>query len=181
MKTFAPPREFQSNTEFQHTRLSVLSKLNQVDIDPPIKDLIYAFADLPHCFTLQSCHGHFVCGPDDAHDNNDPIPAGYTGKVNYRIAYVALCIENSERGHALRDALSLLTEIDTNYVQFGSPGWFWDQWINSYTLQVEPKNQQFADVAQLDVTETRQVEHVRDIFFQQLRQLVEQESVRVKE
>jgi len=164
------------NPGFEKARLSALAGLKRADVDRPIADLISEFAALPHCFTLQSCHGHFVCGPDDVPDNNNPIPDGHAGGVRYRIAYIALCIEASKRGRALRDALSSVASIDPEYLQFGSPGWFWDQWVNSYALQVEPAAQQFNDEVQLDVDEARHVERVRDLFFQQLRALVAAEA-----
>ncbi len=176
METFAPPKEFVENPGFTQARTTALSKLDLGDVDQPIADLISKFAALPHCFTLQSCHGHFLCGSDDAPDNNTPIPRSHAGGVRYRIAYIALCIENSDRGRTLRNALSVVAGIDPEYVQFGSPGWFWDQCVNSYALQVEPAAQQFSDEAQLDADEARHVERVRDLFFQKLRALVVSEA-----
>ena len=58
-------------------------------IDKPIIELINAFNELPYCFTLQSCFGHFVCCGQNDQQNlesspvNDPIV-----KVEYRIAYI---------------------------------------------------------------------------------------------
>lgn len=131
METFAPPKEFVENPGFTQARSTALSKLDPGDVDHPIADLISEFSALPHCFTLQSCHGHFLCRSDDAPDNNTPIPRNHAGEVRYRIAYIALCIEHSDRGRTLRNALSVVAGIDPEYVQFGSPGWFWDQCVNS--------------------------------------------------
>jgi hypothetical protein len=66
--------------------------------------------------------------------------------------------------------------IDPEYVQFGSPGWFWDQRVNSYALQVEPAAEQFSDEAQLDADKARLVERIRDLIFQKLRALVVSEA-----
>jgi hypothetical protein len=176
METFAPARELIENPGFEEARQRAVPKLQQADIDRPIAGLISGFAILPHCFTLQCCHGHFVCGSDDEPENNNPIPQGYAGEVRYRIAYVALCIEFSERGRTFRDALSSLVGIDPDYVQFGSPGWFWDQWVNSYALQVEPYAQRCSDEARLDAEEGRHVERIRDQFFAQLQALVVAEA-----
>ena len=68
-------------------------------IDMPIINLINGFNKLPYCFTLQSCYGHFVYnGQKDSH-NLEPLPVKDTiAKVEYRIAYIAFCIENSRLG-----------------------------------------------------------------------------------
>jgi hypothetical protein len=145
-------------------------------LDGPIKPLISGFAILPHCFTLQSCHGHFVCDANNEPDNDDPIPDGRIGIVRYRLAYIAMCIENSDRGRTLRDALSLVPRIDPAYIQFGSPAWFWERCVNSYALQVEPFSQQFCDEAQLEAKEARHVQKVRDLFFEKLAELLAAES-----
>lgn len=31
-----------------------------------------------------------------------------------------------------------ITAIEPDYLQFGSADWFWERWLNSYALQVEP-------------------------------------------
>jgi hypothetical protein len=96
--------------------------------------------------------------------------------VRYRIAYVALCIENSDRGRGLREALSQVPKVDPDYVQFGSPDWFWDQWLNSYALQVEPYAHRDRDEATLDSDEALHVQGVRDLFFEKLRALLAAEA-----
>ena len=176
METFGPAREFVESPGFVQARTSALSKLDLAKVDGPIADVISGFAALPHCFTLQSCHGHFVCTRDDEPDNNNSIPSGHMGGVRYRIAYVAICIENSARGRALRGALSSVPDIDPDYVQFGAPRWFWDQWVNSYALQVEPISQQYHDEARMEVEEARHVQRVRGQFFERLRVLLASET-----
>jgi hypothetical protein len=168
VETFCPPKPFVENPNFEADRLSALAALEQVDIDEPIKQLILKFSALQYCFTLQSCNGHFQCAPADEPHKNNPIPDNHTGEVRYRIAYIALCIETSEQGLLFFKTLSSLTKIDPNYIQFGSADWFWNQWVNSYILQVEPSGQQFKDVAKLDVNEARHVEKVRAQFFKEI-------------
>jgi hypothetical protein len=92
--------------------------------------------------------------------------------VRYRIAYIAFCLENSQRGLALRDSLSRVTAIDSGYVQFGSADWFWEQWVNSYALQVEPIAQQLKDEAILEIAEALRIQRARDLFFSELRELM---------
>jgi len=172
METFGPPRDLVADPEFVPARTAAVSGLDLLHIDGPIRDLIAGLARLPHCFTLQCCHGHFVCGPDDGPDNDNPIPVGLTGRVRYRIAYVALCLEVSGRGRACRAALARLPALAPGFVQFGSPDWFWQQRVNTYALQVEPSAWQLHDGAQLEVAEARRVERVRDLFFARLAELV---------
>ena len=94
---------------------------------------------LPYCFTLQNCYGHFVYnGQKDTH-NLDPLPAqDIITEVEYRSACIAFCIENSALGRGLFDALKGTTAIDPENVQFFCAEWFWEKQINSYALQVEP-------------------------------------------
>lgn len=176
METFAPPKRFVENAEYSRARAVALAKLDLRSIDEPIVDLIAGFATLPHCFTLQSCHGHFVCSPGQAPDNHDPIPGGHVGAVKYRIAYVAFCLENSERGRTLWKALSQVPNVDPSYVQFGSPGWFWERWVNSYALQVEPIAYQYQDEATLEADEAFHTQGTRDRFFNELRELLASEA-----
>ena len=74
---------------------------------------------MPYCFTLQSCYGHFVYnGQKDSH-NLESLPEKNTiTKVEYRIAYIAFCIENSSLGRELFEALKEITAIDTEEMPF---------------------------------------------------------------
>ena len=71
METFTKPREFVKNRGY-------------------VGDRQRSIAALPHRFTLQCCYGHFVCAPEQAPHNIDPIPLGFSGLATYRIAYIAL-------------------------------------------------------------------------------------------
>lgn len=100
------------------------------------------------------------------------LPAGGVGEVEYRIAYVAFCLEESTAGRRLRGLLQRVTEIDPAYVQFGSPEWFWEhQQVNSYALQVEPERFGNQDVAVLEYREALHVQEVRGRFFARLREV----------
>jgi hypothetical protein len=66
----------------------------------------------------------------------------------------------------------------TAYVQFGSADWFWDQWPNSYTLQVEPAAHRFKDQAVLTAGEAMQTQRARDRFFEEIRRLLAEEVAR---
>jgi len=172
METFTKPREFVENKRYSQDRHDALAALDLNSIDKPIVDIVAGFAMLPHCFTLQCCYGHFVCTPEQARHSLEPIPLGYSGLLRYRIAYMAFCVENSRRGRALRQALAGIPTVAPGYVQFGSADWFWERWVNSYALQVEPIGHQLEDEFILEPTEGTCIQMARDLFFTELRTLL---------
>ena len=140
--------------------------------------MVRAFLPLTHAFTLQCCHGHFLCEPGQDEHRLAPIPEAHTGPVRYRIAYVAFCLEDSARGRAFGEALARLTAVDPAFVQYGSADWFWEQWPNSYTLQVEPEEHRFQDQAVLTAAEARHTQEVSDRFFDEIRRVLTEEARR---
>ena len=172
METFTAPRAFLDNPGYARQREAVVASLDLATIDRPIADIVAAFAGLDCCFPLQSCCGHFVCGPETDRHTLAAIPEEYGGLVRYRIAYIAVCIENSIDGRTLRDALAGIARLEPAYIQFGSATWFWERHLNSYVLQVEPPDHVARDEALLEVREARHVQEVRDLFFDALRRLV---------
>jgi hypothetical protein len=175
METFAQSRQFVDNPRYERERNLALAGLDLESIDAPIREIVAGLARLPYCFTLQSCYGHFVHAAQPERHNLEPVPAQDVGLIEYRIAYVALCIENSSRGERLRTALAQIPEIDPEYVQFGSPGWFWQKHVNSYALQVEPTRFASQDVAIIKHQEALHLQMVRGRFFAGLAELVELE------
>jgi hypothetical protein len=173
METFADAREFVENPRYQRDREVVLEKLALENIDGPIRNIVAGFAELPYCFSLQSCYGHFVHAAQPQLDNLEPLPSHDVGTVQYRIAYMALCLENSREGRHLRRALEQIPASDPEYVQFGSPEWFWQRHLNSFALQVEPSRFADRDVAILGHEEALYVQEVRDRFFTRLTELVQ--------
>jgi len=172
METFSKARDFTEHPRYQRDRSKVLSRLKLRKIDAPIRDLVKDLGTLPHCFTLQCCYGHFLWkGQTDPH-NLVSLPGHNTGPVRYRIAYLALCIEQGGRGAYLRDRFAAICEVDEEYVQFGSPGWFWQQCPNSYALQVEPNRFARQDVATLEHAEALHVQSIRDAVFQGVREVL---------
>ena len=172
LETFTKAREFVENRGYVPARQKSISELDLASIDDPITDIVKGFSALPHCFTLQCCFGHFICSTKQDRHNIDPIPLGFSGLATYRIAYVALCLENCRRGQALRQSLGRLPAVDPDYVQFGSADWFWERWVNSYALQVEPKAHMLKDEAILGSTEALRTQTARDHFFEELRILL---------
>ena len=172
METFTAPREFVENNRYTRDRKNALAALDQASIETPITDVVSGLAALPHCYPLQSCVGHFVCAHGRDIHTLDPIPTGYTGPVRYRIAYIAVCIENSPRGHTLRRSLAGIPARDPVCIQFGSADWFWSRCPNSFALQVEPISCMNKDEAMLDVTEALRIQEARDLFFEELRKML---------
>ena len=135
-------------------------------IDAPIVEIIRAFNKRDDCFSLQSCYGHFLYEGQDNTENLESIPETNTiTKVEYRIAYLAFCIDNCESGRLFMESLKDLTLIDPHNIQFGSADWFWQRQVNSYALQVEPDRFKHKDKAELDYIEARYIENLRNEFF----------------
>jgi hypothetical protein len=97
-----------------------------------------------------------------------------TNRVEYRIAYIAFCLENSGAGMKLMDLLKDLTEMDPENIQFGSAKWFWRRQVNSYALQVEPDRFKHKDKAILDYAEALYMERLRNMFYSEMWELVRQ-------
>ena len=174
METFTELKDFAKNPHYQVQKRKIISDLNDDMIDTPIVGLINGLNKLPYCFTLQSCYGHFVYnGQKDTH-NLDPLPAkDIITQVEYRIAYIAFCIENSALGRGFFEALKGTTAIDPENVQFFCAEWFWEKQINSYALQVEPDRFKRKDTAIIDFKEALHIEKIRNTFFIRLYELLE--------
>jgi len=139
LETFAPPRELVNNSRFKKQKQMSLKGLTSEMIDAPIVDAIHDFNKRDDSFTLQCCYGHFLYAGQDNPENLESIPETNTiTKVDYRIAYIAFCIDNCKSGRLLMESLKNLVLLDPDNIQFGSADWFWHRQINSYALQVEP-------------------------------------------
>ena len=173
METYVEPKQIKDNPNYDAQKQACLLRFNKAAIDKPIADLIEKFNKPPQCFTLQSCYGHFVhSGQKDPH-NLHPLPTNAPiGKVEYRIAYIAFCIEKSSKGRDLLSALKNVTSVDPQNVQFCSADWFWQRQINSYALQVEPERFKHQDTAILEFSEALKVEKIRNEFYRRLYELV---------
>lgn len=172
METFAEPRQLVDDPGYKSNRERMIAGLALDAIDLPIRCTMSAFAQLPQCYTIQSCYGHFLHAAQQDPHNFEPVPASDVGPVLYRIAYIALCVENSQDGRWLRLLLEEVPAIDPKYVQFGSPEWFWKSHPNAYALQVEPRRFMYEDVAVIAHREALHVQEVRNRFFERLKQIV---------
>ncbi|MDD4356638.1 MAG: hypothetical protein PHN98_05240 [Smithellaceae bacterium] len=174
METFTELKELSKNPHYQLQRQKTLCDLTDDMIDMPIVDLINGFNELPCCFTLQSCYGHFVYNDQTDTHNVEPLPRiGAIAKVEYKIAYIAFCIENSLLGRELFESLKKIADLDPDNIQFCCAEWFWKRQINSYALQVEPDRFKRKDTAIIDFKEALHIEKIRNKFFIQLYKLLE--------
>lgn len=174
MKTFTKLKAFVDDPHYYEKREESLRKLQICTIDAPIVKIIKDFAKLPFCFTLQSCYGHFIHKGQKNPKNIEPL-SNYdkNSSIEYRIAYIALCIQNNDLGKQLFQDMKKITKIDPEYVQFGSAEWFWRRQVNSYALQVEPERYKTEDRFQISIREALYVEKVRKQVFKELKNLVQ--------
>lgn len=174
METFIKAKALVKNPNFPDQRRESLSNLKDEIIDEPIIGLINDINKLPYCFTLQSCYGHFVYEGQTNPKNLERLPTtNNVSSVEYRIAYIAFCIENCDLGRKFLEALKRIASIYPDNIQFGSAEWFWERQVNIYTLQVEPDRFKFKDKATLDYSEALKIEKIRDKFFVQLKKLIQ--------
>ena len=125
METIIEPKDLEANPKFIEQKRETISGLIDGMIDKPIIDIVNGFNKLPYCFTMQSCFGHFVYNTQRDPNNIEPLPITDTiTTVEYRIAYIAFCVENSESGIRFIKALDEITSIDSAYIQFCSAEWF---------------------------------------------------------
>ncbi len=174
METFSAPKELVENPDYAGQREHSLQGLDLSAIDVPMKEIIRSFTKLPYCFTLQCCYGHFLYAGQENRHNLEPLPvSGAITTVVYRIAYVAVCIENSRLGKALLERLGKLPALDPAYIQFGCAEWFWTRQVNSYALQVEPQRFKEKDTCMVEYKEALHLEKIKQSFFIQLKQLIQ--------
>ena len=174
METYTELKRFVDNPLYHEQRQRSLARLDISSIDAPIIEIISRFAKLTYCFTLQSCYGHFlhIGQREPYHIEALPLTDRIT-TVEYRIAYIALCIENSPQGRDIFQDLGQIPEIiDLAYIQFGCAEWFWKRQINSYVLQVEPKRLMTKDSVHIDYREALYIEKIRNQFFAKLKMLL---------
>ena len=173
MEPFTQLKEFIDDPHYLNRRREYLGKLDLSTIDAPIADLISGFAHLPYCYTLQSCYGHFLHDDQKNPANLEPLPVlSSIITVEYRIAYIAICIQNNVSGRALFDDLADIPAIDPAYIQFGCAEWFWKTDPNTYALQVEPERYMYKDKAQIEYQEALHIEKIKSEFFSALEKLI---------
>ena len=175
METFTELKDFVNDPHYHEKRQESLTSLDLNTIDAPIIEIIDGFSKLPYCFTLQSCYGHFLHKNQKNPENIEPLPISDSiAKVKYRIAYIALCIQNSDLGRVLFQHLRRIPVIDPEYIQFGCAEWFWKRQVNSYVLQIEPKRYITRDTVSVSYQEALHIEMIRNEFFNGLKKIIQE-------
>jgi hypothetical protein len=181
LETFTGPREFVDNPRYDRQRQKYLRSLDMGIIDAPIVEIVRGFTRLPYCFTLQSCCGHFLYGSQTHPQNLERLPVSdSTESVEYRLAYLALCIQDSAPGRTLYDNLRAVPAIDPEYVQFGCPDWFWRRQVNSYAVQVEPARHMTEDKCSVGYQEALHIQEIRDRVFATIEDLLQEHLKRIE-
>ncbi len=174
METFTELKDFVNNPHYHEQRQVSLSRLDINATDVPIIEIINGFSKLSYCFTLQSCYGHFLHNNQKNPKSIEPLPISDSiTSVKYRIAYIALCIQNSDSGRILFHDLRKIPIIDLEYIRFGCAEWLWERQINSYVLQVEPKRYMTKDRASVNYHEALHIEKIRNEFFSGLKKIIQ--------
>ncbi len=174
MKTFTQARPLVEDRGYVQRRERYLSDLGPLlssgEIDAPIVSLIERISEITHCFTLQSCYGHFVLeGRPSEYGIKRTLPdLNRSSTVHYRIAYMAFCVQNNNHGRHLLEDLRAVADVDPEYTQFGSADWFWNRSVNVYVLQVQPKRFMSEDSFDVEVAEAVEIEASRDAFYSRL-------------
>ncbi|NQV18345.1 MAG: hypothetical protein HQ534_07380 [Armatimonadetes bacterium] len=172
METFIESKLLEKNPLFRQQREKSLNQLDINTIDAPIKEVINCFSNLPYCFTLQCCYGHFLYDNQKNPQNFEPLPnLDINSKVEYRISYIAFCIRNNQQGRKLLHELKKIPAIDPDYVQFCCADWFWERQVNSYALQVEPERYKREDKITVNFQEALHIENIRNEFFRRFEKM----------
>ncbi len=174
LETYTEAKKLVENLQYQEQKETCMDSLSDSMIDRPIVGIVSDLNRLPWCFTLQSCYGHFLHRDQTDPHGLEPLPGTDTiVTVEYRIAYVAFCIDDSMMGSKLLEDLKGIAALDTQNMQLCSADWFWERQVNSYALQVEPDRFKSKDRATLSYREALHVAGVRDDFFKQLGEYLE--------
>lgn len=173
METFTDFKPMVPDPRYQDRRKKCLHELKFDELDAPVAGLIEDLCRFPFCFTIQSCFGHFLYARQEDPNNVEPIKsADKIQTVEYRIAYIALCVENSRSGNVFLRLLKKVPKIDPFCIQLGCAEWFWERYPNSYVLQVEPEKHKLKDSCTIDYQDSLHIEKVRNEFYDHLKMLI---------
>ncbi|MFO7595474.1 MAG: hypothetical protein R6W92_03910 [Desulfocurvibacter africanus] len=173
MQTFVAEKAMVPDSGFPERKKSAMRDVRDAPIDAPILDIVHGLCSFPWCYTLQSCFGHFVGDTqDDPHSLRTLSTASPSTSYLYRIAYVAVCLDECAAGRDLLARLRRIPDMDPDHVQFGCAEWFWERQVNSFVLQVQPRDRLHLDSMPVSHDEALRIQTARDRFFSSLRLLL---------
>ena len=111
METFTGLTDFVPDLNYQIRRKKILSKDFYLETDFPVRDIVKNINELLYCFTLQSCYGHFVLDSGESSHSLKSFSKLNQSKLKYKIAYLALCIENL-RDEIFTELADIIHEIN---------------------------------------------------------------------
>ena len=173
MKTFTEIKKFVDNADFVDSRNSALRNFNFQIIDQPISSIVKKLIGIPYCYTLQSCYGHFLYTNNTDPTNCNPLPKDPLHvDIEYRISYVALCLQNNKKGRELFKLFKEFELMKPNLIQFGCADWFWERHVNSYVIQIEPERFKYVDHCVIQYDEACEIEKVKTVFWKRLKEQI---------
>ena len=176
METFTSPKEFEEYLFFNQRKKEALkdfySELKKGLIDRPIIDILKDFNKIPYCFTMQGCYGHFVHKKQkDSHNLESISRHKQKSNIKYRIAYLAIGLDNNKSGKKMYNDLEKVKDINPDYIQFGSADWFNMKCPNNFILQVEPERDKYKDTSIVEKDEALKLEKAKTNMFDELRKI----------
>lgn len=182
MQTFCSEKPLEYNPGFNAKKVRSLKEMSDVDIETPVVEVVNSLNKLPFCFTLQSCFGHFLIEGENISDSFY-FPYSYTDAKEflYRISYVAICVDSVPESRRLLTLLrDILNKINTEYLQFGCAEWYWEQYVNSYVIQVQPWNRSNVDSLYVTTEEAQKIRTVRDHFWKIMAATLQGTTTRIR-
>ena len=179
METFTPARPFTRHPGYLSDRKKAHRELEREilmgSIDAPLLPIIQECFLITHFFSIQCCYGHFVHNLQPDTENLVP-PSHYKGKietVRYRLAYLAVCIQDNIQGNEMYSDMEKLAADNPDYIQFGSADWFWERMVNTYCIQLEPERLKNKDSGVIPMEEAVHLEMLREDFFNHLASIIQ--------
>ena len=174
METYTNAKKLVEDPGFILNREQYVQSIRTHQLDLPLRRFIRRFNQIPYAFTLQCCWGHFK---QQVH--TEPVEllkrSNSFKYVLYRIAYIAICVQNGFEGRRFLQQLKETASLSPGYIQFGSAQWFWKRQVNSYILQVMPDRFKCHDKILLGYNEAQRVQECRGEFFTFLNQKIDSE------
>ena len=178
METFTRAKPFILHPGYFSDRAKALRELDKEilngSIDPPLLNLIRECNPITHFFTVQCCYSHFLSDMESDLENLIP-PSQYLEQietVRYRLAYLAICIQDTIPGREMYSDLEEMSADNPDYIQFGSAEWFWDRMVNTYCIQLEPVRFKSKDSEMIGIEEAMHIEKIRNDFFNHLAEII---------
>ena len=175
MDTYCPAKPLTVDPGYGARRQKALAGLDLNALDPPMVSLVDSFNRLPHCYTLQCCHGHLMIPNQGPPADWKRLPVeNPPAKALYQLAYMALVVRNDSAGRGLMRGLAVVAGRAPAFMQLGSAQWFWEAQgeVNSYVLQVSPQDRQDQDHFEMLRDEVHQWLGAREKFMAGLEDLV---------